>query len=340
MALAALQGLRSQAAPDPPRRRRAPGVRAAARTARRCACPRVLVAGTAGPDAALLVTRPLEGAPLADADAKALTDKRLADAVGPAPPRCTRRTWSTARSNARHLVITPKGIGIDDFSQASGAASPERRGSDVAELLVSTAAIVGNDRAVKAAVTGMGKRGDRGRAPLPADGGAQPRDAPAQAPRQEGARQRACGAAGGSGEGRRHRGAGAPAALPRQRDEPAHGRRHPDRGVRAAEPDRRPRGVLRDDQERRLGVARRRARHLVPHQLRDRGLAVGHRADQPAACCAPRSCSSRCRSRTSRCPRSAAWRRRSASCRSRASTSRRPSRPVGCSRTSATSPPA
>jgi uncharacterized membrane protein YbhN (UPF0104 family)/tRNA A-37 threonylcarbamoyl transferase component Bud32 len=119
--------------------------------------PDVVVAGAAGPDAALLVTRPLEGPRLADADAKSLTDKRLADA------------WDQLRRlhdahvqhgavNPRHLVITPRGVGIEDFSRASGAASEERRGADVAELLASTAAIVGIDRAVKAAVAGLGKQ--------------------------------------------------------------------------------------------------------------------------------------------------------------------------------------
>jgi undecaprenyl-diphosphatase len=118
--------------------------------------PEVVVAGTAGPGAALLVTRPLEGAPLAEAGARALTDRRLAD-VWDQLRRLHEAHVEHGALNARHLVVTSKGIGIDDFSRATGAASDARRGSDIAELLATTAALVGNDRAVKAAVAGLGK---------------------------------------------------------------------------------------------------------------------------------------------------------------------------------------
>ena len=74
--------------------------------------------------------------------------------------------------------------------------------------------------------------------------------------------------------------------------------------------------------------------------FRDRGLAHGHGPDPAATGSHRRASSCRCRSRTSRCRPWAGWRRRSASSRSRESTSPRPSRPVGCSRTSATSSPA
>lgn len=126
--------------------------------------PEVVVAGTAGPDAALLVTRPLEGPRLADADARALTDKRLADAWDQLQ-RLHDAHVQHGALNPTHLVITPRGIGIDDFSRASGAASDERRDADIAELLASTAAIVGIDRAVKAAVRGMGKEAIAGALP-------------------------------------------------------------------------------------------------------------------------------------------------------------------------------
>ncbi len=119
--------------------------------------PDVVVAGTAGPGAALLVTRPLEGARLADAGARALTDRRLAD-VWDQVRRLHEAHIEHGALNARHLVITSKGIGIDDFSRAAGASSDARRGSDIAELLASTADLFGNERAITAAVKGLGKQ--------------------------------------------------------------------------------------------------------------------------------------------------------------------------------------
>ena len=118
--------------------------------------PEVVVAGTAGPGAALLVTRPLEGVPLAEAGARALTDRRLAD-IWDQLHRLHEAHVEHGALNARHLIVTSKGIGIDDFSRATGAASDARRGSDIAELLATTAALVGNERAVRAAVQGLGK---------------------------------------------------------------------------------------------------------------------------------------------------------------------------------------
>jgi undecaprenyl-diphosphatase len=117
--------------------------------------PEVVVAGSAGPSTALLVTRPLDGIRVSEADARALTDKRLRD------------TWDQLRRlheahvghgalNLRHLVVTSKGIAIDDFSHA-GAAKEARRNGDIAELLAATAHVVGNDRAIKAAVSVLGK---------------------------------------------------------------------------------------------------------------------------------------------------------------------------------------
>jgi undecaprenyl-diphosphatase len=121
-----------------------------------CRVPEVLVAGTAGPGAALLVTRPLEGERLADAGARALTERRLAD-LWDQLRRLHEAHVGHGALNAHHLIMTSKGIGIDDFSRATGAASDARRGSDIAELLATTAVLVGNDRAVKAAVAGLGR---------------------------------------------------------------------------------------------------------------------------------------------------------------------------------------
>jgi undecaprenyl-diphosphatase len=60
------------------------------------------------------------------------------------------------RLNAHHIVIADDGPAITDFDEATGMARGQRRAADVAELLASTAAIVGVDRAVAAALAGVG----------------------------------------------------------------------------------------------------------------------------------------------------------------------------------------
>ncbi len=117
--------------------------------------PRVVVAGTAGPGAALLVERPIDGVLLADADPKTIT------------PAVLRKLWTQVqemhaaqvahgRLNARHILLTSSGPAIVDFDTASGAAPAGRRSNDVAELLASTAFLVGHEKAIKAAMATLG----------------------------------------------------------------------------------------------------------------------------------------------------------------------------------------
>jgi undecaprenyl-diphosphatase len=117
--------------------------------------PRVVVAGTAGPGAALLVERPIDGVLLADADPKTITAVVL------------RKLWTQVqemhaaqvahgRLNARHVLLTSSGPAIVDFDTASGAAPARRRSNDVAELLASTAFLVGHEKAIKAAIATLG----------------------------------------------------------------------------------------------------------------------------------------------------------------------------------------
>jgi undecaprenyl-diphosphatase len=119
--------------------------------------PTVVVAGTAGPGAALLVERPVDGVPLADAEPKAITATVL------------KQLWTQVkdlhaaqvahgRLNAHHVVLTADGPAILDFDTASGAAPDGRQSADVAELLASTSELVGPDRAIKAAIGGIGKQ--------------------------------------------------------------------------------------------------------------------------------------------------------------------------------------
>ena len=70
--------------------------------------------------------------------------------------RCTRRAVAHGRLNGNHVVVDGTTVGIDGFELATGAAATGRRAADVAELLVSTALVVGDDRAVAAARAGIG----------------------------------------------------------------------------------------------------------------------------------------------------------------------------------------
>ena len=127
--------------------------------------PAVLVAGSAGPGAALIASRPLTGARVCDADPATITDALLTDLWRQVGALHSARV-AHGRLNANHLVLTdpPRSavpsrsarLAIDGFEVASSAATTGRRAADVAELLLSTALIVGNDRAVATAQTGIG----------------------------------------------------------------------------------------------------------------------------------------------------------------------------------------
>jgi undecaprenyl-diphosphatase len=116
----------------------------------------VIVAGKAGPGAALLVMRPpADAVPLADVDPSAVTDEVLAD------------LWTRVRQlheahvvhgrlNCHHVALGPNGVALLDFDIASGTALASRCAADVAELLASTSQIVGDERAVAAALAGVG----------------------------------------------------------------------------------------------------------------------------------------------------------------------------------------
>ncbi len=117
--------------------------------------PPVVVAGTAGPGTALIASRPLPGTHLADVDPSRVTDAMLADLWRQVASLHATRV-AHGRLNANHVVVDGAAVGIDGFELASGAAATGRRAADVAELLVSTALVVGNDRAIAAARAGLG----------------------------------------------------------------------------------------------------------------------------------------------------------------------------------------
>ena len=117
--------------------------------------PRVLVAGTHGA-LALLVVEQIDGTELYDFEADALSDALL---------ECTwaeLRTLHSARVahgklDGKHVLVdgsTPRIVGFDF---ASSSARFRQTTNDVAQLLAATAAIVGAERAVAAAVRTMGR---------------------------------------------------------------------------------------------------------------------------------------------------------------------------------------
>jgi glycosyltransferase 2 family protein len=117
--------------------------------------PSVLTVGTAGRGTALLATRAPEGPRLAEMDRSAVTDDTL------------RTLWHTVglmqdagishgHLNVRHVVLTDRGPEVVDFSDASSRRSDGLLRADIAELLVSSATIVGEHRAVSCALDVLG----------------------------------------------------------------------------------------------------------------------------------------------------------------------------------------
>ncbi|HLM18518.1 MAG TPA: lysylphosphatidylglycerol synthase transmembrane domain-containing protein, partial [Acidimicrobiia bacterium] len=117
--------------------------------------PPVVVAGTAGPGTALIALRPLPGSLLCDLGGESVTDAMLDDLWKQVAALHAARV-AHGRLNCNHVFVDGARLGIADFECASGAAATGRRAADVAELLVSTALVVGDDRAVAAARSGLG----------------------------------------------------------------------------------------------------------------------------------------------------------------------------------------
>ena len=115
--------------------------------------PEVVAAGVAGPSAALMVTSYPDGARLENADDQ--------DAI-------LRALWHDVRGireqriahgalDLDHVVVIEGVPTIVDFSLASVSAPQQRLDRDVANLLVSSALLVGSERAIAAAEDGIGK---------------------------------------------------------------------------------------------------------------------------------------------------------------------------------------
>jgi uncharacterized membrane protein YbhN (UPF0104 family)/tRNA A-37 threonylcarbamoyl transferase component Bud32 len=114
--------------------------------------PDLVAAGLAGPDAALLVTSHMGDRALADASHP---DDALRTLWGDVD-RLRRQRLAHGALDLEHVVVTGTTPVIVDFSLASVSATQQRLDRDLANLLVSSALVVGAERAVAAAVDGIG----------------------------------------------------------------------------------------------------------------------------------------------------------------------------------------
>jgi undecaprenyl-diphosphatase len=117
--------------------------------------PRVVLAGMSGA-LALLVVEEVRGTQLYDFDPSAVSDELLDHA------------WSDVRAlhgarvahgklDARHVVVDGTTTRVVSFDFASSSARFRQTTGDIAQLLAATTALVGAERAVAAAVRGLGK---------------------------------------------------------------------------------------------------------------------------------------------------------------------------------------
>ena len=117
--------------------------------------PRVVVAGTSGA-LALLVVEQAHGTELYDLDAAAVSDQLL-DAVWGEVRTLHAARVAHGKLDARHVLVDGAAVRIVGFDFASSSARFRQTAGDVAQLLAATAAIVGPERAVAAAVRGVGQ---------------------------------------------------------------------------------------------------------------------------------------------------------------------------------------
>ncbi len=118
--------------------------------------PQVVGAGRAGPTAALLVLRPLGGVHLSEQEAADVTDGLLRS-VWENVAALGRVRIADGTLDADHVVVSDDTACFVGFDDAEVTGDPQRVAADVAELLAATAALVGDARAVRAAVAVLGR---------------------------------------------------------------------------------------------------------------------------------------------------------------------------------------
>ncbi len=117
--------------------------------------PPVVAAGSGGPRAAVLVTRPVDGRPLHDLAADEADDAFLAD-LWQSVQRLHEAHVVHDDLDPDHVIVAGGHAWFTGFDDAQQSADPELAAHDVAQLLVASAALVGPQRAVAAAVDGVG----------------------------------------------------------------------------------------------------------------------------------------------------------------------------------------
>jgi undecaprenyl-diphosphatase len=118
--------------------------------------PEVVVAGAAGAHVALLVLRPIGGRRLSEHAPDDVTDRMLVDLWRDVDALARARVVHGAL-DADHVVVAGEQPWIVGFEDGDVSGDPHRHAVDVAELLAATAVLVGDDRAVRAALTVLGR---------------------------------------------------------------------------------------------------------------------------------------------------------------------------------------
>ncbi len=117
--------------------------------------PSVVAAGTAGPRAALLVERPVPGTALSDLDPEHVDDKLLRSLWEQVEGLHAARVVH-GRLDVDHVIVGEDGPYLVGFARARSTQVLAHAPTDVAQLLGSTAAMVGDERAVRAATDVLG----------------------------------------------------------------------------------------------------------------------------------------------------------------------------------------
>lgn len=115
----------------------------------------LIAAGKGGPGTVLLAERRITGTPLSELLPTQVSDELLHDLwlqVG----QLHHSRIAHGRLTTSHVVVSEDEVTLAGFSWASAAASSEQRAADTAELLATTAALVGAPRAIATALTGLG----------------------------------------------------------------------------------------------------------------------------------------------------------------------------------------
>jgi undecaprenyl-diphosphatase len=120
--------------------------------------PPVVAAGSGGPRAAVIVTRPVHGRRLAEILPEEFDDELLRD-VWSGLGRLHAIPMVHGDLDPEHVIVDGAHATFVGFDEAQNTTDPERAATDVAQLLVATASLAGSERAMAAAIAAMGPAG-------------------------------------------------------------------------------------------------------------------------------------------------------------------------------------